>query len=1143
MMRKNINYKLRERVKNYLVAIGAAAAAVLLHFFMPPWLGYGTLMLLLVLAVAAAAWHGGLRPGLLTTALCLAASAFFFLEPAGWPAANPSNWLRLALFTAVGGLISWLFEVMHRQQQQTKDAQDYAENIVDTVREPLVILDDGLRVRSANRAFYQTFQAIPEDTEDRQLYDLGNGQWGIPKLRTLLEEILPQSAAVNDYEVEHDFADIGSRIMRLNARKLYRKGNNSALILLAIHDITERERTHRAMRESRELLRITLASIGDAVISTDTEGRVTDLNPVAESLTGWNSNEAIGLPLTQVLRIVNESTRQPIENPSLRALREGGMADQALLIAKDGTERPIDDSTAPIQDEQGHVAGAVLVFRDISERKQAETALRYQLDLTKAITDNASTAIFMMDPEGRCTFMNPAAEAMTGFIFEEVNRHLLHDLIHHHHLDGRPYPLPECPIGRALPEKFDLVGHEDMFIRKSGALFPVLCHTRLIYRDGVAAGMIIEARDITQEKKAEAALRESEAHFRNMADNAPTMLRVMDPFASTTYLSKRWYEFTGGTPERDLGFGWLESVHPDDRQQTQDSLLKASEQDAPFSIDYRLRRHDGAYRWVTSAGLPRLDEAGEFQGYVGTVTDVHESRLADEVLRENEQRFRLLVEQIKDYAIFMTDPRGRATSWNEGVKRVLGFEEAEFIGQDIVSTIFTPEDVRRGAAQAELDEAAATGSASDDRWMRRKDGSRFWAAGVTTGLHDDKGELLGFMKVMRDQTERKRLEDELRQIAAKLSEADRRKTEFLATLGHELRNPLAPIRTGLEVIKMRKDDPAALEEICNMMERQIRQIVRLIDDLLDISRITQGKLELQIQQIVLAEVAQSAAEATRPFIDQVGHELTVTLPPQPILLNADPNRLAQVFSNLLNNAAKYTPAGGGHIWLTAEPQGSDAVMVIVKDNGIGIPVEMQEGIFEMFAQIDRPLEKGYQGLGIGLTLVQRLVKLHGGTIEVRSEGSGKGSEFWVRLPILTEPPVAEPRPVQDSTAVRTIPLRILVVDDNKAAVEVLGMAIKTLGHEVRIAWDGLQGIEAAAGFRPDLILMDLGMPRMNGFEAARHLREQAWGKDMVLVALTGWGQEEDRQRTKEAGFDHHLVKPVGPAELQRLFAALNKKPA
>jgi PAS domain S-box-containing protein len=1109
---------------------------------MPPWLGYNAPMLLLVLAVAAAAWHGGLRSGLLAVVLCLIVAAYFFLEPIGWSVAHTGDWLRLALFATVGGLISWLFEAMHRQQRQARDARNYAESVVDTVREPLVVLDNDLRVRSANRPFYQAFHVTPEDTENRLFYDLGNGQWNIPKLRMLLGEALSQNTAVHDFEIEHNFSHIGPRIMRLNARKLYQEGNTTALLLLAIYDITEQEWANRSVRESQELLRITLASIGDAIISTDTEGRITNLNAVAESLTGWKNSEARGLPLTQVFHIVNEFTRQAIESPALKALREGtiaGVANHTLLIAKDGTERPIDDSAAPIQDNQGHIAGCVLVFRDITERKQAETTLRYQLDLTRAITDNATTAIFMMDRKSRCTFMNPAAEVITGFTFEEANGQILHDLIHHHHPDGRPYPMPECPIDRALPEKFDVFGHEDMFIRKDGTFFPVMCHTRLISRDGVAVGTIIEVRDITKEKKAEAALRESEVHFRSMADNAPTMLRVTDPSASTTYLSKQWYEFTGGTPERDLGFDWLESVHPDDRQQVQNIFLKANEQYAPFSIDYRLRRHDGEYRWVISTGLPRFDEARQFQGYVGTVTDIHERKQMQDTMRESERRFRLLVEQVKDYAIFMTDPEGRATTWNEGVRGVLGFEEAEFIGQDIVPAIFTPEDVRSGVAQAELDQAAANGSANDDRWMRRKDGSRFWAVGVTTGLRDDEGKLLGFMKVMRNQTERKQLEDELRQIAAKLSESDRRKTEFLATLGHELRNPLAPICTGLEIMKMVKDDPATMEEIRGMMERQTQQMVRLIDDLLDVSRITRGKLELQTCQVALADVVRSAVEATRPFINEAGHELTVTLPPQPILLDADPNRLAQVFSNLLNNATKYTPERG-HIRLTAERQGSD-VMVTVKDNGIGIPADMQDGIFEMFTQIDRPLEKGYQGLGIGLTLVKRLVEMHGGRIKVHSEGIGKGSEFRVRLPILAESPIAEPQPVQDSAMAKPTRFRILVVDDNKAAADMLGRVVEMLGNEVRTAYGGLQGVEAAAEFRPDMVLMDLGMPAMNGYEATRSIREQMWGKDMVLVALTGWGQEEDKQRTKEAGFDYHLVKPAKPSELQWLLAALNKK--
>lgn len=654
----------------------------------------------------------------------------------------------------------------------------------------------------------------------------------------------------------------------------------SLVFYLSYRNDQQRRRGAIILAEQRERLRITLGSIGDAVISTDAQGRINFMNPVAEELTRWTNNQAYGVDLTRVFHIVNETTRLEVENPALRALREGiivGLANHTILIARDGSEKPIDDSAAPIRDEKGNVVGGVLVFRDITEHK-----------------------------------------------------------------------------------------------------------------------------------------------------------------------------------------------------------------------------------------------------------------IAENMRRESEERFHTLVEQVKDYAIFVTDIDGLATSWNEGVKQVLGFEEKEFIGKYIVPQIFTPEDVVNGVAKAELDEAASSGRASDDRWMVRKDGTRFWAAGVTTGLYDIDRKLIGFMKVIRDQTNRKALEDELRKIAADLSEADRRKTEFIATLGHELRNPLAPIRTGLEVIKMAWDQPETVNEVRETMERQVQQMMRLIDDLLDISRITRGRLELRTCPVSLGDVIQSAVEATQPFIDDAGHKLKVSVPPEPIMLEADPNRLAQVFSNLLNNSAKYTPEGG-HISLTAVKEGNE-VVVTVKDNGLGIPLEMQDHIFEMFTQIDRPMEKVHTGLGIGLTLVKRLVTMHEGKVEVHSKGANQGSEFVVRLPIVKSSVVEEP--VITETPLNNSRLRILVVDDNHAAATMLNLVIKMLGNDVRIAHDGVQAIKVAEEFLPDLVLMDLGMPNMNGYEAARYIREQPWGLRMILVALTGWGQDDDKKRTKDAGFDYHLTKPAEPSDLQKLFASV-----
>jgi signal transduction histidine kinase/ActR/RegA family two-component response regulator len=422
--------------------------------------------------------------------------------------------------------------------------------------------------------------------------------------------------------------------------------------------------------------------------------------------------------------------------------------------------------------------------------------------------------------------------------------------------------------------------------------------------------------------------------------------------------------------------------------------------------------------------------------------------------------------------------------------------------------------------------------------MRRKDGARFYATGVTHSLKDESDELLGYMKVMRDQTERKQMEDELRRVAADLSEADRRKNEFLATLAHELRNPLAPIRTGLELLRLSGDDPQETAEIRDVMERQAQQMMRLIDDLLEVARITQGKLELRTATVALSDIARSAVDASRPFIDEGGHELIVALPPEPIRLVADPHRLQQVFSNLLNNAAKYTP-DGGRIELAATVE-EEGVAVSVRDDGIGIPSEMKDRIFEMFAQIDRSMERSYSGLGIGLTLVKRLVEMHGGRIEVHSEGRNQGSEFVVRLP--TEGARAE-RETTDERPKAEAPaggLRVLVVDDNRPAADILAKVIRLLGNEVRTAYDGREGVAVADEFRPEVILMDLGMPNMNGYEATREIRRFDWGGGVMIVALTGWGQDEDRRRTEEAGFDRHLVKPVEPSTLQKLLAETRK---
>ena len=376
----------------------------------------------------------------------------------------------------------------------------------------------------------------------------------------------------------------------------------------------------------------------------------------------------------------------------------------------------------------------------------------------------------------------------------------------------------------------------------------------------------------------------------------------------------------------------------------------------------------------------------------------------------------------------------------------------------------------------------------------------------------------------------------MRHLTAELSEADRRKDEFLATLAHELRNPLAPLRNGLQLLKLAGGQVAAVEQTRSMMERQLTQMVRLVDDLMDVSRISRGQLELRKERVSLAAVLISALETSRPLIEQMGHELTVTAPTQELMVDADMTRLPQVFMNLLNNAAKYGERGG-HIQLDVEQQGTD-VAVRVKDTGIGIAADQLPRIFEMFTQVDRSLEKSQGGLGIGLTLVKRLVEMHGGSVEARSEGPGKGSEFIVRLPVVVD--ASTPHAFDgDEETLATTSLRILIVDDNRDGADSLAMILQIMGNDTRTAYDGQEGVDEAEQFRPDVIVFDIGLPKLNGYEACRRIRELSWAKSVVLIAVTGWGQDEDRRRSRDAGFDHHVVKPVDARTLMTLLGGVH----
>jgi PAS domain S-box-containing protein len=757
--------------------------------------------------------------------------------------------------------------------------------------------------------------------------------------------------------------------------------------------LATRQQAERELAAERERLRITLASIGDAVVSTDAEGRVTYLNGVAEALTGWTQAEAAGRPLPEVFHILNENTRQAVENPALQALREGvvvGLANQTILIARDGTERPIDDSAAPMLDESGKPVGAVLVFRDVTERRRADEA---QARLA-AIVESSQDAIASKTLDGIIRTWNGGAERIFGYTAEEAVGRPITLIIPPERLDEEREILARLARGERIEH------YETVRVAKDGRRLHIsLTISPIRDAEGRIIGASKVARDVTERRRAEEALRASEQRFRTLTAHAPVGIFQTDRDGNCSFVNECWCKMAGLSPDEARGQGWARALHPDDRERVFQEWYTAAEQGLPFASEYRFRTPQGKVTWLQGRAVALCDETGQVGGYIGTLTDITERREAVEALQE----------------------------------------------------------------------------------------------------------------------------------------ADRRKDEFLALLAHELRNPLAPLRNGLEVMRLASGDASLVARSRDMMDRQLSHMVRLIDDLLDVSRISRNKMELRRSRVLLADVVSSAVETARPALEAAGHELTVSLPPEPIPLDADLTRLAQVFGNLLHNSAKYTERGG-QIWLTAQREG-DQVVVAVRDTGIGIPAFALPTIFDMFSQVDRSIERSAGGLGIGLALVKGLVEMHGGTVEAASPGPGQGSLFKVRLPVLKNRTESSAEaPAGGGTDSAGSKRRILVVDDNQDSATSMAIMLQLMGNEVRTAHDGLEAVEVAEQFRPQLVLMDIGMPKLNGYEATRRIREQPWGRDMAIIALTGWGQEVDRARSKEAGCDGHLVKPVNMSDLEKLLA-------
>ena len=667
------------------------------------------------------------------------------------------------------------------------------------------------------------------------------------------------------------------------------------------------------------------------------------------------------------------------------------------------------------------------------------------------------------------------------------------------------------------------LANHTLLVRRDGSECPIDDSAAPI-RDGEGriTGSVLIFRDVTPQRERE---RERAAQLRT-ARLAEAVIQSSDDAIIRKRLDGAIEMWNPGA-ERLFGYSAADAVGrhisliiPPDRIAEEDRIiatLRAGQRIDHFETERMCA--DGSRRWVSLTISPVIDDHGAVIAASKIVRDVTERRLAE----AEREKFVHVLENSQDF-IGICDLQGVPFFVNRAGLDMVGLDTlaeakrtplADFFfpeDRDRILNEFLPQVLRDGRGEVEI------------RFRHFKTGEPRWMAYKVVTLPDLHGKPIGFATVSQDVTERKALADDLRRLASSLSDADRRKNEFLALLAHELRNPLAPISNAVRAIRLRQaGDERTVLAAADMLERHVAQMARLVNDLLDASRISRGKIELRRSRVAIAGAVEEALETVRPLANRMGHELSVTLPPDPIYIDGDAGRLAQVIGNLLNNACKFTNRGG-HIILDVSRAGTEAI-IRVRDDGIGIAADDLPGLFDMFVQVDTSLERSRDGLGIGLTLVKTLVELHGGSIEAHSDGPGRGSEFIVRLPAATtasEAPRLEPQPPAPPRASR----RVLVVDDNADAAESLAMLLTFSGHETRQAHDGAEAVKTAEEFRPDVVLLDIGLPVMNGYEACRRLRQEPWGRSMLLVALTGWGQEEDREQSRDAGFDVHMVKPV-----------------
>ena len=920
------------------------------------------------------------------------------------------------------------------------------------------------------------------------------------------------------------------------------------------------------LRNERAFLAAVLDAVEDGIVACDSHGVLTVFNRASRQFHGLPEAPLPAEQWSAHYHLYRADGVTPLpkeEIPLFRALTGEAVRDAEIVIATTtGSRRTVLSTGKPLVDDSGKLLGAVVSMHDVSARREVQAArdaaireqarreeaeaaaesLRESRERFELLLESSGEGIYGMAADGRCTFINAAGAQMLGVDPDDLVGQTIHSLIHHHRADGTAYPEAECRIQNAIRDGAVLRVEDEVFWHRDGSATPVAYTVHPALSGGKQVGAVVNFSNIAARRKTEEQLRASEERVRLATDAAELGVWVWDVAADrVTWENDRLYAMFG-LPRTDEPINaarfLAEFVHPDDAALFQQAIRDVVQGGDRLRVELRFyRRSDGQLRWAEFTGLLRRATDGTPLRLLGTVADITDRHQAHLDLRESEERYRTLFESIDEgFCIIENIPDGQGGSIDH---RFLETNPAFELQSGLVGAVgktireLVPDlDAHWFHAYSQV---ARTGQ--PQRFEDESKAMKRWFDVYATRMGGAGSNKIALL--FSDITARKHAEADLRRLAADLAEADRRKTEFLATLAHELRNPLAPIRNGLHLMAHAPDNAQIVSRSRDMMERQLAQLVRLVDDLLDIARITRGKVELKRERVSLQSVAAGAVETCMPLMESARHELAVQMPAEPLMLDVDPVRLAQVVGNLLNNAAKYTPRGG-HIGLTAYRENGEAV-VSVSDDGIGIPEESLGSVFDMFTQVGRNMERAQGGLGIGLTLVRRLVELHGGTASARSGGPGMGSEFTIRLPLAGQygggGDVAE-REVEAGGRSRK-GVRVLVVDDNVDAAESLAGILELGGHAIRVAHDGFQAIRTALEFSPEIAFLDLGMPGKNGYEVARTLRRTPGLEGIRLVALTGWGSAEDRARSKEAGFDQHLTKPAEFAVVDRLLAEIS----